>query len=406
MPKCLVLAPFPLSLPRHGGQVRVASMLRAGEMVGWQMFPVGVFHAAFFPKEEWGADDIVVEDSALQKLALDDMAFADLHVARWTAADEGAKEKLRVLLRRIAPDIIQVEHPWTWLLLREVLPADNKIRIVYSSHNLEWAARKPLLKLSLQNASSEAMLEATRLLEERFARTADLVISISDVEGEEIARSSGRRVVHMPAVSDMSQDAPVSPRFAKEARSLSCRYAALMGSAYWPNVEGFFSLFPEGLGFLPRGEQLWIGGTLSKALREDDRFKIFESINESRSRILGYIDDSEKSGFLGSAECVIVPVQIGAGSKLKTVDAIVSGRPVVATSHAIEGYGAAVRPAIGNGLYIADTPKEFRSYIRQAMRGGLAGCSDAVRNSLRLGALSHVWNGEMRQLLSSGASST
>jgi glycosyltransferase involved in cell wall biosynthesis len=174
-----------------------------------------------------------------------------------------------------------------------------------------------------------------------------------------------------------------------------------LASAYWPNVEGFFDIFPDGLGFLARDEQLWIAGNLGDAIVRDERFHTFLGINESRTCILGYIEESEKAAFLAGATSVIVPVTFGAGAKMKTADAIASGRPVIATPHALEGYGPIVGPALGDGVYVADGPKEFRRLMREAFRTGLPGCSPEIRGRLSLEAMSRTWARHVGELLES-----
>jgi len=389
----LIVAPYPLDRPKHGGQVRAATMMSAIQLAGWQVDGLGIYFSGFFPASERGPLDIVIEAPELQKSAMADIVFADFHAARSAASDRNAIKTLEATIQRLMPDLIHIEQPWPWLLLREALPSRHNIRIVYSSHNIESKARRPLFHLGMKNASSEKMLEATRLLEDELARTADLVVSISDIEAVELERASGRPAVYLPPVSKMGATKRNSShkRFAQEARAAGCRYAAIMGSAYWPNVEGFFSIFPEGFGFLAPGEQIWLAGTMANSVSADERFQRFLSINESRTRILGYLDDAETEGFFSAAKCVVVPVKFGAGAKMKTADAIASGLPVIATEHAIEGYGPIVKSALNRGIYVADTPKTFRRLMLNALREGLPGCSPEVRAQVGLEAMARTW---------------
>ena len=149
---------------------------------GWQVDEIGIYHAAFFPAEEWGVLDIVIGEPSVSRRALGDILFADLHVARAAAADPGVINQLRTMIDRLEPDLIHVEHPWDWLVLHEALPRGKRPRIVYSSQNIEWRIRPPMFKLGLKGPGADRLVEATRLLEEEFARAADLVLSISDLE--------------------------------------------------------------------------------------------------------------------------------------------------------------------------------------------------------------------------------
>lgn len=381
--RCLMLAPFPMALPRHGGQVRAASIAHALRHAGWHVDTAGLYHADFFPEAEWGAYDIVISDPATSRRALDDLAFGDLHVARAAAADEGVVDELRRLLDRLRPHVVHMEHPWTWPVLERALPRQGGPKIVYSSQNIEWSARPALFGIGLKRPGGDQLVEATRLLEAGFARRADLVLSISDLEGPLIAAESGRPVHYVPPVSDLVPGGPpVHGAYAQAAREARCRYAALMGSAYWPNVEGFFTAFPESLGFLAQDEQVWVAGSLGPALQDDPRYGDYKSVNDTRLRAWGYVPDGDKPAFFASASCVIVPVSSGAGAKLKTADALASGLPVVITPHALEGYGPLVQDALGQGVYVAETPQAFRSLVRRAMREGLPGCAPEIRRRL------------------------
>jgi polysaccharide biosynthesis protein PslH len=62
----------------------------------------------------------------------------------------------------------------------------------------------------------------------------------------------------------------------------------------------------------------------------------------------------------GSAAVFVNPVLRGAGLKMKTIDAIQAGVPVVTTSTGVEGTGLTHR----RHLLVADTPKEFADCIK------------------------------------------
>ncbi len=393
MPRCLMLAPFPLAHPRHGGQIRAASLAQGLARSGWQIDTVGLYHADFFAPGERGPLDIVIDDPALARHVSGDMLFGDLHVARAAAGDRAVVNQLASLLRRLQPDVVQVEHPWGWLVLQAALPSGQRPKIVYSSHNIERHARLPLLEfnLNLGHPGTDQLLEATSQLETDFARAADLTISISDIEGALIARETGRAVAYVPPTSDLAEgNHPAHATYRDAAHDSECRYAALMGSAYWPNVEGFFATFPDGLGFLAQDEQLWAAGSLGPALRSDARYRDYQSVNDSRLRTWGYLPDTDKASFFAGACCVIVPVHVGAGAKQKTADALASGLPVITTSHALEGYGPLIGDALGQGVYVADTPSAFRGFVRRALREGLRACPSAVRDRVSLARMAET----------------
>jgi hypothetical protein len=367
---------------------------------GWQVVPVGIYHGGFFPPDQQGPDDIAQADTDVQKAMIEHNLFFDLISARHAARDSDVVNRLRTCLRRVDPDVVLLEQPWLWLVLRQVLDEAARAPIVYSSHNIEWRFRPELYRLGLRRTSSEALVALTRALETELYRRADLVLSISDVEAGEIARGGAKEVIYLPPVSDLAGKAIATEgRFPAEAAAAGVRYAAMIGTAYWPNVEGFFDVFPEGLGFLRWNERIWVGGQLGDTLVADRRYRDFQSINDARMRCVGVVPGEDKANFLSGARCVFVPVQLGAGAKLKTADALASGSAVVSTSHGIEGYGPLIAAALGHGVYVADTPHEFRALIRRALREGLPGCSESIRAAVGQKRLTSTLNTAFEALL-------
>jgi glycosyltransferase involved in cell wall biosynthesis len=64
-----------------------------------------------------------------------------------------------------------------------------------------------------------------------------------------------------------------------------------------------------------------------------------------------------------SAAAFVNPIQHGAGVKVKTLDAIVAGRPVISTSVGVEGTG------LIDGIHavIADTSEDFARGVREIL---------------------------------------
>ncbi len=385
MATMLMLAPYPLNPnPRHGGLMRALTIFDALGRLGWDVEAVGLYHERFFAPQDRNQHDIVLADDATGDEALNNMVFADYLIALRMSETRAMRDALRRLIIERQPELILVEQPWPWLVLKPLMREFPGLRVVYSSQNLEWRVREEMDCAPASEATATGWCEAIKALELDLARQANTVLTISDLEGDELARLVGRPIAHVPATSTIAEPSLVRHEiFRKLAHVEHVRFAATIGSSYWPNVEGFFSLFPEGLGFLAQGEQIWAAGSIGEAIRSDPRFHDFWSINDSRLRHFGPIEEIHKGAFFSAAACVIVPVLQGGGAKQKTADAIVSGKAVIATSHAIEGYGPDIAAAVGNGIYLADTAQDFRRLVRRALREGLPGCSVELRQSLR-----------------------
>jgi glycosyltransferase involved in cell wall biosynthesis len=67
--------------------------------------------------------------------------------------------------------------------------------------------------------------------------------------------------------------------------------------------------------------------------------------------------------YLAGAECVIVPLRVGGGTRIKILDAWAMGKAVVSTSIGCEGLDARDR----ENILIADNPREFAAAISRIM---------------------------------------
>lgn len=74
-------------------------------------------------------------------------------------------------------------------------------------------------------------------------------------------------------------------------------------------------------------------------------------------RVHGRVPDL--APYYRSARVVVVPLRIGGGVKMKTLEALAHGRAIVSTSVGVQGLGAGGRPAIR----VADAPREFAAQV-------------------------------------------
>jgi len=127
--------------------------------------------------------------------------------------------------------------------------------------------------------------------------------------------------------------------------SASIARLGCIGSGGWVNMQGvqwFFSeVWPKIRGRLPDAE-LWLAGGVSE-----------ECESAPGVRILGKIPRLED--FYRDCAVVINPARSGTGLKIKTIEAMAHGRPVVTTSVGAMGLDA----FRGRGMVVCDTAEEF-----------------------------------------------
>ncbi len=88
---------------------------------------------------------------------------------------------------------------------------------------------------------------------------------------------------------------------------------------------------------------------------------------------LGFVDNL--NGFLTAARAIAIPTLSGGGIQIKTLDAIASGSPIVATTTALRGIDDP--PAM---VTVTDQAEQFAQYL-------VAACSSSHRQELATDAL-------------------
>jgi glycosyltransferase involved in cell wall biosynthesis len=121
---------------------------------------------------------------------------------------------------------------------------------------------------------------------------------------------------------------------------------ALTYSANYEAMEYFLSqVFPTVLARVPRARLRVTGKTEGVAL---DRLRLNDNVS-----LTGYLEDIRPT--VAASWACVVPLLAGGGTRLKILEAMALGTPVISTSKGAEGLDA----TDGKHLLIADTPDQF-----------------------------------------------
>jgi glycosyltransferase involved in cell wall biosynthesis len=94
-------------------------------------------------------------------------------------------------------------------------------------------------------------------------------------------------------------------------------------------------------------------------------------------RPLGWVDDLDS--VLGSAAALVSPLRIGSGTKIKVLEALARGLPVVATPHGVLGLGV----GRAEGCLVESTPA--------GLAAALAEVADPGRNAALSAGAAGAW---------------
>jgi hypothetical protein len=297
-----------------GGEVASQAFAQAIRELGHDLVVLGYRRAGASPPMH--ADDVAVAARPIETAVAPARAAAWMgravltrrpysvtkFVSRRYAAAAGAQ------LRRLRPQLTVVDHA-------QMAWAAPDASYVYLAHNVEHRLYTGLAEgrgLSATANAREARL--MRRVEEDLCRGARAVWALADADADVLAAMAGRVITF---------DVPVEVPPAPAEPSIDI---ALLGSWAWKaNAAGLEWFLRDVRPRLPGGVSVEIAGSGSLGVPA--------AVHGVTAR--GRVPDA--AAFLQSARAVAVPSVAGGGLQIKTLDAIASGRPVVATPFAMRG---------------------------------------------------------------------
>jgi glycosyltransferase involved in cell wall biosynthesis len=365
--RILGLSTYPIAKPRHGGQLRVEALGLFYRSLGCEYECAAVYESPPYGPGSIGPNDIklgYVEPRWANAPFLGDVASGF-----FAAESPAAYEHFSRIVARFKPDIVQLEHPFLWPLVRR-LRAEGRldgVSIIYSSHNWEGPLKEGMLLRAgvpaEQAAHHRARIEA---MEVELAAASSIIIAVSAEEAAiyaEMATSAAILVApngtsRPPAMASTSRSDAL-------ARFGDGRFMFFVGSAYPPNVEGFSELVAAGgFYFLPPRKAVAVCGGASDAIFVSDEYQRLQSGNSERVHFFPDIGDDDLWALKRAAHAFLLPIKFGGGTNLKSAEALASGKWVVSTTVALRGLDRFIGAA---GVLIADTPQEFRKAMIKVM---------------------------------------
>jgi glycosyltransferase involved in cell wall biosynthesis len=156
--------------------------------------------------------------------------------------------------------------------------------------------------------------------------------------------------------------------------------------SYFPNVDGvtYFiqEIWPRIVEVRPEARLKIIGGQAPRSLEELTRPGI---------EFAGFVPDLRPH--LAAAAAVVVPLRLGGGTRLKIVEAMAMGKPIVSTTLGAEG----IEAVPGRDLLVEDQPAAFADAVNQLLADPhlVARLGQSAR---QLAVQRYAWSGAARAL--------
>ena len=289
--------------------------------------------------------------------SLPDMAFR-LYAPAFVQA-------LREIVSQERYDIVQIEGielARYGLLLREWLGAAAP-RVILDEHNAEYLLQRRAFETDLAYpgrwpAALYSLVQWFRLahFERRVCRAATAVAACSEADARALqALLPGLEVLVVPNGVDTERYQPGIPD------SLPLQHPAIVFTGkmdFRPNVDGVLWFY----------ERVW---PIVRATVRDVRFYV---VGQSPHRrldplradpqviITGHVPDILP--YFGGADVYIVPLRIGGGTRLKVLEAMSSGLPIVSTTLGAEG----IELTPGQHGLLADEPEAFARAVLSVLQ--------------------------------------
>ncbi|MDX9863695.1 MAG: glycosyltransferase family 4 protein [Anaerolineaceae bacterium] len=292
---------------------------------------------------------------------------------------------LRDLTSRVDFDIIQFEDSFM-AHYQEYLPADWSGKKVLTFIDIAYRQYDRIYRIESKLARKLRLWLYSRMMyiwEPRYAGHFDLNVTMSDMDRDLLlSRNSHLHIKTVPNGVDTREFQPL-PMPAEHSKKLI--YVGNMG--YRPNVDAV-TFFCEDILPLIRAEvpdvEFWIVGNSPPPE--------VETLANDHVHVTGRVEDV-RPYYQDSTVCVI-PLRAGGGTRLKILESMALGRPVVSTSIGAEG----IDITDGENILLGDDPHTFANQTILLLQD--KGKRQTIRDQARQFVVDHYdWDSITTRLL-------
>ena len=294
---------------------------------------------------------------------------------------------LAATLERETPDVLQVEGIEMAQYLLQAAdsrgPGRQRPLLVFEDHNAEYVLQQRAFETDARRprrwiGAGYSFIQWQRLrgYERRVCLAADRVVAVSETDSAALRRlESSLSPAVVPNGVDMAFYTAPSPALdAQQAPGvLDLVFTGKMD--FRPNVDAVLWFAQDVLPLLRQsspGSRFWVVG-------QNPHARLAALADQPGVVVTGRVEDVRP--YIAAAGVYVVPLRIGGGTRLKVLEAMAMGKPIVSTRLGCEGFDLVA----DRELAVADTPAEFASAI-------LALLDDADRRE-RMGQAARLFAG-------------
>lgn len=332
---------YPIRPRVHGGQRRAGAIWDAYRRRGIRAEYAAIYYRSFHP--EAAGPGLFPAGPPTIAAAAKRPYSSDLVLGEEIDQDAECMVPLLRFWNHFRPTIIQLEQPYLWPAVQRLMAAGHIERtpVIYSGQNVEFELKGIINDHTLLSHERQRAAETVRRIEEDLARHAVLVVAVCDRDAQVYRQLGARRCV---VIRNGHDPHPPQLRVVKRwQRRLRSRWkrknAFFVSSSHLPNYLGFEEMVGPHLGYLPPDAEIFVVGQVSQHPSMRKNFGPTSVVNNGRARLLrDGLNDDDMAALLHLTDVVLLPITCGGGSNLKTVQALLSGRPILATARAFRSF--------------------------------------------------------------------
>ncbi len=268
-------------------------------------------------------------------------------------------QELKEFLLEHEVDLLQIEDP-AMALYVDAVPAGKTIKTVLTFHDINFkkferiAAMEPSFKRKMRLRFHSKMM---RKWEPQYASRFSQCVAMSEVDKDLLLNvNPDLNITVIPNGVD-TKDFALLP---EKQHALMYHILFVGNMDYRPNIDGIKWFVNKVMPWLDEtmpNYMLWIVGI-------NPRDEVL-ALKSTKVQVTGRVPDVRP--YYENAQVVIVPLFAGGGTRLKILESLALGRPVVSTTIGAEGLALIA----GQHLLIADEAQEFRSAIEALLKDDL-----------------------------------